>query len=100
MATNWHASGIGSDAAVGVRPIMSQSILNSGRFQGSNDKTTSAAVSFLDKAPAKKAATAVKRHSVWPIVAVAFGGLATLAWNGFLLWHTARALIGWVSGDV
>jgi hypothetical protein len=31
---------------------------------------------------------------------ICIGGIATLAWSGFLIWHTARALIGWISGEI
>jgi hypothetical protein len=78
---------------------MSQTILNSGQFQRSSDIDTASAVSFLDAPPTKKAAPA-QRAAVWPIIAIGIGGIATLAWNGFLIWQTARALIGLVAGDV
>ena len=50
--------------------------------------------------PAEKAKSATQRGNVWPIVMISAGGLATLAWNGFLIWHTARAVIGWLFGAV
>ncbi len=61
---------------------------------------TSAPVSNLDTAPKEKALPAQRRMAIWPVVMIGMGGIATLAWNGFLIWHTARALIGWVGGEI
>ncbi len=38
-----------------------------------------------------------RRISYWPVVFLAFGGVLTLAWIGFLLWAFVQ-LVMWVIG--
>jgi hypothetical protein len=77
---------------------MRQTVLNSGQFQRPGDIDPKPAVSFLD-APPTKTAVVAPRAAFWPIVAIGIGGLATLAWNGFLIWGAAHAVLGWLSGS-
>jgi hypothetical protein len=78
---------------------MSLTTFNSERFQYPDDIAPASAVSISDTPPAEKAAPVAQRGNVWPIVMISIGGLATLAWNGFLIWHTARAVLGWLAGE-
>ena len=75
---------------------MSQLLVNSEHFTS----LPVASVSNLDTAPKERAAPTARRFAIWPMVMIGIGGVATLAWNGFLLWHTARAVIGWVGGEI
>jgi hypothetical protein len=79
---------------------MSQLIVNSGHFQPSFDLKIAAPVPNPDAAPIKNARPATRQHAIWPVAMICIGGIATLAWSGFLIWHTARALIGWISGEI
>ena len=79
---------------------MSQLIVNSGHFQPSGTSAAAGAVSFMDTAAPNKASLTSPRFAVWPMVLIGFGGVATLAWNGFLIWQVAHALIGWVAGEI
>jgi hypothetical protein len=79
---------------------MNQSIVNSGHFQPSLDLKIAAPVPNLDATPMKKAPAANRQLAIWPVAMICIGGIATLAWSGFLIWHTARALIGWISGEI
>jgi hypothetical protein len=79
---------------------MNQSIVNSGHFQPSLDVKTARPVSNPDAVPVKKAPQAARLRAIWPVVLIGFGGIATLAWSGFLLWHTARAVAVLVAGEI
>ena len=78
---------------------MSQLIANSGHFKRSGTGEVTGAVSFMDTATAPNKASP-QRFAVWPMVLIGMGGVATLAWNGFLVWQVAHALIGWVAGEI
>jgi hypothetical protein len=78
---------------------MNHSIVDSEHFKLPAGVNAGISVPNLDAAPMKKASGA-RRTAIWPVVAIAIGGLATVAWNGFLIWHTARAVFGWVGVEL
>jgi hypothetical protein len=96
----WHAFGLLFSAAYCVRLIMNQLIVKPEQLLSTRSFEASSPVSISDAVPKNEAPHIHRPPAIWPVVAIGIGGLATLAWNGFLLWHTARAVIGWVSGDL
>jgi len=79
---------------------MSQSSVNPEQRPLTHSFNAFRSVPILDVPTTPPAAEIPRRLTIWPAVAIGFGGLATLAWNGFLIWHTVKAVIGWVSGDL
>ncbi len=73
---------------------MNQSVLNSGQFRQVGTVNPVAAVSLLDVGAATPARG--RRFARWPIVAVVFGAILTVIWDGFLLWQIARLVVFWV----
>jgi hypothetical protein len=72
---------------------MTQPMFNSGQFRHPANSNAAKAVSLLDAPPAVMINRPAPRHAWWPIVAIAFGGLVTLVWGGFLLWQVARVVL-------
>jgi hypothetical protein len=78
---------------------MTQSVLNSGQFRRSGAVDAAAAVSYLDARPAAAANPDARRTALWPVVVIAFGGLLTVVWDGFLLWQFVRLVVLWLGSD-
>jgi hypothetical protein len=74
---------------------MSQSVVNSGQFRRPAAVKPVAIASGPDNRSAAPASVA----AMWPMAIIAVGGIATVAWDGFLVWQIARVLMMWLGTD-
>jgi hypothetical protein len=79
---------------------MNQTVLNSGQFRQLVKVNAATAVSFPDVEGLAVALNTPRRpQRWWPVAAIAFGGLLTLLWDGYLLWQIGRLVVYWLGSD-
>jgi hypothetical protein len=78
---------------------MNQTVLNLGQFRAGAAVNPITAVSLPDIQAAVQTKPAAIRKPWWPIAAVVFGGILTLAWDGFLLWQVAQGFMYILGAD-